>query len=311
VSRDSNLPPEPRGAESDEGSAAGLANSVHPPIHQLNKDLSPEEFELVFRANKAESVVYRIVSSNQGTDNTPVVLTRHRLTLYRKQPDGRRQVGIRIEALNPDQADWMLDAPVFGEDIIGALQNDPATLFDVVDETVAGEIRFDVEDCLGQAGKLSFGRLLHRLEAARIGRPSTYAATLKRLFEDSMVLALDRTSGAVTLTPAGVELGARLQTRCDDLTSIDFARAFDQKLNAVAAGTLAPKHFLTWVLALSRPVDPLAAVAATKLWDSVDDLSGDRISGSHGLEGKGGFISQPAVAGPDVAPLASSKYLDE
>lgn len=198
----------------------------------------------------------------------------------------------------------MLDAPVYGADIASAAQNDLAALEGLV-AAAAAEIRFDIEDCLAQAGKMPLGRLLHLMEAARLGRPSTYAASLKKLFEDSTVVALDRASGAVSLTTNGVELGARLRTRCDALTSKDFARTFDAKLTAIAEGRLSPQEFLTWVLALTRPGDPLAAVAAVKLWQSVDDLRTDRIASRQGLEGNGGFISHPAVGSPKATSLPS------
>jgi DNA topoisomerase IA len=280
----------------------GFINSAHPPIHPLKPDLRPEEFELVFQANRAETIVYRIIAAPKAADDTPAALLRHRLTLYRKQADGRRQVGIRFEALVPDHDGWMLDAPIFGEDLAQAVKNDP-DLLALLAETATGEIQFEIEDCFGQAGKLPFSRLLHLMKAARLGRPSTYAATLKRLFGDSSVVTLDPTSGAVCLTPAGAELGARLQTRCNDLTSIEFTRTFDHKLNAVAAGSLTPQAFLTWMLTLTHPGDPLAAVAAAKLWNSVDELRADRIAAGHGLEGSGAFISHPLVEAPEALPL--------
>lgn len=299
--RDAKASPSPRGADPQDG----FPNSAHPPIHALRPDFSPEEFELIFRANKAETIVYRIVSAAQGATDTLAVLTRHSLTFYRKQADGRRQVGIRFEALNPDYEDWMLDAPIFGEDFAQTVDNDP-DLLALLAETAAGEIRFEIEDCLGQAGKLPFARLLHLMQAARLGRPSTYAATLKRLFDDSSVVTLDPASGAVCLTPAGVELGARLRTRCGDLTSTDFARLFDRKLNCVATGSLAPQDFLAWVLTLTRSADPLAAVAAAKLWNSVDELRTNCIAAGHDREGDGAFISHPMVDAPEAPPLPSS-----
>ena len=227
--------------------------------------------------------------------------------MYRKQADGRRQVAIRFQALSSShQTDWVGDAPVFGEDIAEDRDNDPAAL-SVLAETAEGEIRFEIEDCLSRAGKLSFGRLLHLMEAAGIGRPSTYAATLKRLFEDSIVVTLDRASGAVMLTPHGADLGARMRTRCEDLTSKEFAITFDEKLNAMAEGALPPEDFLTWILGLTRPGDPLAYVAAGKLWESVDDLRADRISDSQVPQGQGGFISNPVVSGPHPASPRSTE----
>jgi hypothetical protein len=196
----------------------------------------------------------------------------------------------------------MLDAPAFDQNLDQAVQNDP-DLLAILAETATGEIRFEIEDCLGQAGKLPFARLLHLVKAARLGRPSTYAPTLKRLFDDSALVTLDPASCAVSLTPAGAQMGARLQTRCNDLTSIEFARTFDHNLNAVAAGSLTPQAFLGWVLTLTRPGDALAAVAASKLWHSVDDLHADRIAARHSLEGNGAFISPPLVDAPEAPPL--------
>jgi DNA topoisomerase IA len=46
------------------------------------------------------------------------------------------------------------------------------------------------------------------MEAAGIGRPSTYAATLKKLFTASEVLTFDGRYGTVSATENGVELGA-------------------------------------------------------------------------------------------------------
>ena len=146
-----------------------------------------------------------------------------------------------------------------------------------------GTVDFEIEDCLNQAGRISLVRLLHLMEGAGIGRPSTYAATLKKLFEDSAVLTLDEASRMVSLTPNGAELGARLEARCDDLSSQAFASAFDRKLDAMASGLLAPKEFLGWILSLTHPDDPVAAAAMGKVWESVDELRSDRIASSTAL----------------------------
>ena len=97
-----------------------------------------------------------------------------------------------------------------------------------------GEIDFEIEDCLTEAAGMPLIRLLHSMEAARIGRPSTYAVTLKKLFEGSELLAFDcDRAGKVRLTPDGAELAARLETRCDNLSSVEFARNFDGNLDVV------------------------------------------------------------------------------
>ena len=82
----------------------------------------------------------------------------------------------------------------------------------------------------------------------------------------------------LALTPNGVELAGWLEMRCDNLSSQNFAGAFDRKLTAMASGLLPPKEFLAWILSLTRPGDPLADVAAAKLWDSVEDLRTVRIA---------------------------------
>jgi hypothetical protein len=170
----------------------GFANSAHPPIQRLNPDLNPEEFGLVFRVNRAEVEIYRIVADDRVQDGSPVTLAQHQLTLHRKQADGRRQVGIRIAALDAPQDNWMLDAPVHGSDIARASQNDLEALEHLL-EAAAAEIHFDMEDCLKEAGKMPLGRLLHLMEAVRPGRPPTYAASLKKLFEDRTLVTLDET----------------------------------------------------------------------------------------------------------------------
>jgi hypothetical protein len=273
-----------------------FANSAHPPIHHLNNALSPEEFELVFQANRAEAVVYRVIVENAGSNESPRELSSSILTLHRRQADGRRQVGVRFVAIDHAEPDWCRDEPVFGRSPDAASSNDVGDLAALAGAT-DGELRFEIEDDLERAGKMPFGQLLRLMEAARIGRPSTYAPTLKRLFEDSSAVVLDGTTRAVALTPNGAELAARLTARCEPLSSVSFAEQFDAKLTAMADGTSSPDAFLSWILTLTRPDDPLAAITAAKLWRTVDELSAEDLAKAR-TQPEGGLISHPMVCPP-------------
>ena len=279
---------------------AAFENSAHPPIHLLNVALTPEEFGLVFRANQAEVAVYQIVFDAQKPNDDLATLQESTLTLYRKQEDRRRQVGVQFRALGAAREGWLSDAPDHGEMIVGAAPNNREML-QALAAASEGEIDFEIEDCLTEAAGMPLIRLLHSMEAARIGRPSTYAVTLKKLFEGSELLAFESSSGKVRLTPDGAELAARLETRCDNLSSVEFARNFDGNLDAMASGLLPPKDFLAWVLSLTHPDDPLAAVAAAKLWDSVDDLRADRLAETQEFGGNGGYINSPLATKPEPA----------
>jgi len=99
-----------------------------------------------------------------------------------------------------------------GELIAGMAANDPQVR-GALARASQGEVFFEIRGCLIEAGQVPLARLLHLMEAAGIGRPSTYAATLKKLFTASEVLTFDGRYGTVSATENGVELGARLETR--------------------------------------------------------------------------------------------------
>jgi len=277
----------------DETSVAAFVDSAHPPIHLLNPDLAPAEFETVFDASRAEIIVYGIIFDAQKTADAPAVLKETSLTLYRKRADGRQAGGIEFRAVAADPAGWHSQAPDHGELLGGLTANDPAVLRALATAS-EGEVSVEIEDCFLDAGQMPLSRLLHLMECAGIGRPSTYAATLKKLFTESEVLTFDERHGTVALTANGVELGARLEARCDDLSSPEFASTFDRKLDAMATGSLAPREFLGWILSLTRPDDALAQAAKAKLWDLVDELRAARLANAEPVTAQG-YISDPLV----------------
>jgi DNA topoisomerase IA len=270
-------------------------NSAHPSIHLLNPDLTPEEFSLVFKANQAEVLVYKIIFEAEKLTGRNAIIRETTLTLYRKQAVGRRQVGIAFRALTVVQEGWLPQSPDHAQFVVPTAPDAEERLRAV--STGSEKVTFEVEDSLGEIGRMPFVRLLHLMEAARIGRPSTYAVTLKKLLEDKTLLDFERESGMVRLTSLGAQLGAMLETRCDNLSSIAFATTFDGKLNAVATGQLAAADFLSWVLSLTRPGDPFARAASAKLWSSVDDLRSDKVPDKNEFGADGGYISPPPTLG--------------
>jgi DNA topoisomerase IA len=275
----------------DETSVAAFVDSAHPPIHLLNPDLAPAEFETVFDASRAEIIVYGIIFDAQKTAYAPAVLKETSLTLYRKRAGGRQAGGIEFRGVAADPAGWHSQAPDHGELLGGLTANDPGVLRALATAS-EGEVSFEIEDCFLDAGQMPLSRLLHLMECAGIGRPSTYAATLKKLFTESEVLTFDERHGTVALTANGMELGARLEARCDDLSSPEFVSTFDRKLDA--AGSLAPRDFLVRILSLTRPDDALAQAAKAKLWDSVDELRAHRLANAKPVTAHG-YISDPLV----------------
>jgi len=265
-------------------------NSAHPPIHLLNVSLTPDEFRIVFCANHAEVAVYQIIFDAQISSGDYTDIQESIVTLYRKESDGTRKVGIQFRAVGITHDGWLSDAPDHGELIIKDAPNNQKVIQSLAVAS-EGQISFTIEDCIKKAPGMSFLRLLHLMEGAGIGRPSTYSVTLKKLFKDSEVLAFDQPSDMVVLTPSGVELGARLETRCDYLSSADFANTFNMRLDDIASGILPSKEFLAWILSITHQDDPLADAAIVKLWDSVDDLRSDKVINTKEFGENGGYIN--------------------
>ena len=284
----------PVGSMNGSDTAASYENSAHPPIHTLNKALTPDEFGLVFKANKAEVIVYKIIVDAEQTRDYNAVVRETTLTLYRKQPDGRRQVGVRFRGLSIGDESWLTEAPDHAEFFVAQGSEAEAALRSIA---AGGEenLSFELHDDLAEVGGMPLVRFLHLMEAVKIGRPSTYAVTLRNVLDHKAFLAFEAKSGRVSLTPEGAAVGAMLETRCDDLTSIAFATTFDRKLNDVATGQSSAKDFLTWVLSLTHPGDPLADAAIAKLWNGLDDLRTENIPKREGFGAVGGYISDPSV----------------
>src|ERR1019366_2161166 len=122
------IEPVPENTNAAANVAPEFANSAHPPLHLLNAALTPKEFKSVFRANHAEVVVYEIVFNAQKPNDEWPALQENVLTLFRKQADGRRQVGVRFRALGTAHEGWLSDAPDDRDFIVGKAPNNQEVL---------------------------------------------------------------------------------------------------------------------------------------------------------------------------------------
>lgn len=120
--------------------------------------------------------------------------------------------------------------------------------------------------------------LLVEMERARIGRPSTYAAALRKL-HDKRLVAFPIDDGPLRLTPAGVATALAVEAVERDLSDPAFSARLTELLRAIETGEAGPRAVLTGLMPLIAPEHDAAAVGP-RIWDNVPELEAamDRIT---------------------------------
>ncbi|MGF1513907.1 MAG: type I DNA topoisomerase [Elainellaceae cyanobacterium] len=124
-------------------------------------------------------------------------------------------------------------------------------------------------------------KLVKLMEQKGIGRPSTYAPTIKTLRQRSYV---DLRQGKLTPTALGLSLDAALQTLLPDLIQPEFTAQMEASLDAIAAGSQEWQAYLTdWhqsyfapALTRARQQLPAALTSAQSMAGPVEGASGRR-----------------------------------
>lgn len=285
----------PPGTDETDLQSTSAMGSAHPPIELLSPEITPETLATLLRVTEAELAIYNILYQEANRPNQGVAQSataRLELVFQGDPNDPSRGARLVFDGRSDDPASWLAQAPDHADLLLGRALNSAETV-----QALAMALQSETPVALSYAAetdpatdRLDLMRLLHMMEGAGIGRPSTYAGILDAVTETLKVLAIAEGTSAVSLTPNGAQMAELLCQHGGGVGSVDYNHAFSTRLEAVSEGEITAAEFLTWVAgSLGQTAPPAAA-----MWESVADLaSGAPEAGTASEARQGGVISTP------------------
>jgi len=241
----------------------------HPPVTPLDAVLEPQIIASVM-ANRDWTSVYQIIwdryYAGLGEDKTVVSMTLE-MTL---PPIGKqkRQFLLRFND----------EACVDGNEREQALlihipdrnrHNNPDQLAAAWRQLSQVEPEYQVE--AAAQWTLSYDSLLRSMQLHQIGRPSTYASTLKKMV-DNRLIRQPVDSGVVRLTATGLATALILEQHEAVLSAPHFTRKLSDELAQIESGEKAPAQVLGRLIPDLLPDCPDPVALTARIWNSLGEL---------------------------------------
>jgi DNA topoisomerase IA len=243
----------------------------HPPLTPVDRAASPEEMRPFMAAN--DHAVYSLIwSFFTASEATNVIHRTIRLDYQIVDPAaglGSQAAQFCVKFEGSSWAGIPADIETWIVQRYPSLSRQSAESLKLLYQDIQDKVPvLKAEPAL--AWDLTMDRLLVIMADRRIGRPSTTAGALFRLYKNGLLEpSVDR--GPVRLTAAGLAAAITLDAAEPELSSPEFSAKLGQTLDKIERGQQNPREALTELMpALAPKFDPV--IVGPKIWNSLAEL---------------------------------------